>query len=551
MKKLFLLTSIIALAACGGGGGSGGGNGGGVAPMDLTIPDGVRSAVSSEVAASNSSVTSMKSEILVATKGGVSKVVRASTPVMNGSGVTFISYDLSDVKLRPADYNVPENAYLKIGVNAETGAVEHMTMVMGELENGEQIGGALARVADSSAGNARFNGPIFEYVKDKYAKVQGSEFSVADYSLETMTGAMQNALANAYGLSGGEWEQQSSGDWKYKNADESYAEHDGMTISISNNTGAMEDAIKDAYSFDDGKWTTIGGVRKYIEYGDSAEYRIADDGNIDETDLAGLVTSKGLPALGHWNRVDETMEVVSLGGDAGLQYSDFGHFNPVYSEKRIDLTTKGSTVWNNVGETKTNTEEEMEDEFAGKDYQLFAGGYAISGTTLKDTLEAPRNTTFTGRAIGRVYASIHSNTGGVDKTDELTAWNAIGDGHDMAMDYTTSNAKLVVGADGKETLTMPFTGFYTVKVEKSGNGAPAFTFTDTGNAMASSAYRMNNNPDPESIDKAFRPGYYGVGTASEAAGTVYYKSEQDIGIDSDAGKVNREWEFQGAYGLKK
>lgn len=53
----------------------------------------------------------------------------------------------------------------------------------------------------------------------------------------------------------------------------------------------------------------------------------------------------------------------------------------------------------------------------------------------------------------------------------------------------------------------------------------------------------------ETLDE--NPRNNGVRTATEAAATVYYKSKQDVGIGADAGKVEREWEFQGAYGLKK
>ena len=40
-------------------------------------------------------------------------------------------------------------------------------------------------------------------------------------------------------------------------------------------------------------------------------------------------------------------------------------------------------------------------------------------------------------------------------------------------------------------------------------------------------------------------GYYGVNTPSEAAGTARLYSEEDLG-----GGVQREYEIQGAYGMK-
>ena len=487
MKNLFLIASVLMLAACGGGSGGGGGgsSSGGrtLAPLDLTLPDGVRETVSSEVAESNSHVTSLKSSILVASSGGRTQFVRsASSPLTNDSGVTFISYDLEDVKLRPADYDVPDNAYLKIGLDAN-GQVDEMTIVMGEL-NGQEVGGAVARAENSTAGNARFNGPIFEYVKDKYAKVNGSEFYMANNEE-----AMRNAIATAMNFNtiveGSGWKMV-GGAWK---CDTEGAHHfavwcpDGQNeveYSVGATTADMETAIKNIYNFRDGKWETdTSGNLKYREYGNDALYRMAAADSVTMGDLNEI--AEDLP-MGHWNRIDETMEVVSLGGGAGLQYSDFGHFNPVYSEKKININGKDGNNWlvdpATLGDSvKTNTGEEMEEEFAGKDYQLFAGGYAVSGTDLLPTLNTPRNSTFTGNAIGRVYVSFEGN--GEDKSDELAYWNVTsGDGHDIAMDFTTTNAQLTVNANGKETLSMPFEDFYTVTVERNGNTVN-YAFTGT------------------------------------------------------------------------
>ena len=68
MKKLFVLTSILAIAACGGGGGGGGGSGGGgVAPISApVVPDILEGAVSAAAQTSNNNVTKMKGEVIVA-----------------------------------------------------------------------------------------------------------------------------------------------------------------------------------------------------------------------------------------------------------------------------------------------------------------------------------------------------------------------------------------------------------------------------------------------------------------------------------------------------
>ena len=44
----------------------------------------------------------------------------------------------------------------------------------------------------------------------------------------------------------------------------------------------------------------------------------------------------------------------------------------------------------------------------------------------------------------------------------------------------------------------------------------------------------------------FTPGYYGVNTPVEAAGTARYYTEQEL-----AAGFSREWKVQAAYGMKK
>ena len=57
---------------------------------------------------------------------------------------------------------------------------------------------------------------------------------------------------------------------------------------------------------------------------------------------------------------------------------------------------------------------------------------------------------------------------------------------------------------------------------------------------------MNNNPTPSSTEGEFTPGYYGVNTPVEAAGTARYYTEQELDTN-----VTREWEVQAAYGMQK
>ena len=85
--------------------------------------------------------------------------------------------------------------------------------------------------------------------------------------------------------------------------------------------------------------------------------------------------------------------------------------------------------------------------------------------------------------------------------------------------------------------------FYDVTVTKTAGGVDSFTFDDTATSLAASQYRRNDTET--NVEKSFNPGYYGINTASEAAGTVRYYSEEMYS------GTKREWEFQGAYGMKK
>lgn len=140
MKKLFLLTSILALAACGGGGG-GGGSGGG-APMRAAIDP--ASPIAAEVAASNAHVTSMTSEILVANDGSGHAPLLGRSARTSYEGRTYTSYRLDDVNFRFAG---EETASLKFGLDADGKIIS-----AGRYENGVLSNeGLFARSDDSSS----------------------------------------------------------------------------------------------------------------------------------------------------------------------------------------------------------------------------------------------------------------------------------------------------------------------------------------------------------------------------------------------------------------
>ena len=450
MKKYLILTSVLALAACGGGSHGGG---------SVNAPDTLNARITDAAAASNQAVTKMKSQVIVSNKTS-RDLSRSATETVGG--VTFTSYDLSDVKLFAADADHTDNGYLKIGMD-DNGRIEKITMNIGE------VGAPVQRVGETN----RFKGPIFEYV----------------------------------------------------------------------------------------------------ESSDQAAYRISNTGQTAE-DLAALkaelIAQGKIHDGGHWNMVNEEMDVVTLGGDidgngTALQYADFGHFNPVYTRKykNVDeLTAEQMAAARNGEDLGRGAEldkvnDNFDAEMAAEDYQLFAGGYAIRGTELKDTLAVPRGAEFKGKAIGRVYTSVSVDKDAFGTSSEaedarITQAEAAGysTDHDINKAFVTTEATLKIDANGKQTLEMPFythssdpaNKFYDVKLVKNGNvvETPGFDGTPTD-----PRHNLGNALDHVQ-EASFNPGYYGVNTASEAAGTARLYSEEDLG-----NHVQREYEVQAAYGMKR
>jgi hypothetical protein len=435
---------------------------------------------------SNQEVTSMASEILVA--NGESPVVTRSGKVSQG-GVTYTSYRLDDVKLYAAEASHTGNAYLQLGMDAE-GRIDRVKMVI------DGNGGDIART-----GSEQFEGPIFEYVRDEI------------HTVENQTLVATEDARNNY---------RESQHWD-----------------------------------DDGKWVQKNGKWQYVEFGDEAVIRVADTGQTKAQLDAKYKNLSG----GHWNHIVEVMNVETYGADIDgngthLQYADFGHFNPVYRTKDLDLQSDGTYT-----KHKEHSNDEVNAELAEQDYQLFAGGYAISGTSMaanRPSLNPENNTTYKGTAIGRVYVSISG--GGDGREAKLAAWNVPYDnvggdgytenaGHDMAKLYTTKEATMTIGADGTQTLYMPFNSesdtadtFYDVTIVKNANGTiNAPVFEGTPNEL-----QYVRNTEESNAEGDFNPGYYGVNTPSEAAGTARYRTKQNIGDG-----FKREWEVQAAYGMKK
>lgn len=405
-----------------------------------------RPAVTAAVANSNKEITSMPSEVVVASNGS-NPVIVSGAVTKNSGGVTYTSYRLDDVKLFTAEnLDTEGHSYINLELNNNTGEIDAVKMILGGEESG--------RIVRDTADTTTFAGPIFEYVLD--------------------------------------------GD-------------------------------------------------------DQAQFRVVDNGQTKAA-LTALATANNLSG-GHWNRVDERMVFGTYGAEVGLQYADFGHFNPIYRSKNEELSSdedivaaRNGTLNRGAEMDKYHDDEQFNELLAKEDYQLFAGGYAIKGTQMVDTLIPQNDTTYTGKAVGRVYTSIQSGDG-IDRSSYLTDWNvpAGADGHDMAKAYSTSQATMTIGTDGTQTLYMPFNThsdsadtFYDVTITK-GTGNPIFEFAGT---PSDAQYRRNETEG--NIEADFTPGYYGVNTPVEAAGTARYYTEQELDPS-----VTREWEMQAAYGMKK
>lgn len=561
MKKYFLLTSILALAACGGGSGGGGGAGGARAVIVPALPAGLPDAISQENATSNEYVTKMKSEVVVAAKGGHSYLARSSAPIVGDDGFTFTSYRLDDVKFFAADAKTTQDGYLNLGIN-EDGKIDRMYMVVGGV--GANANAGIARDGDASS---NFEAPVFEFVRDRYAEINDTPYAVS--TTENTTMGFLNAISGAMNFVGSGvgsgWKQ--VGDvWKFdldgENHFATWNPGSGeVDYEVNNAIGAMKNAVKNTNHFGNGKWVTDNGYYKYQEYGDNAVFRTV---GTNTTDMDALNEMSATLGLGHWNRTQEILPVVTYGDDidghgAKLQYSDFGRFNPVYRTKHIDLDSGSeATSWSSP-QLKTNNQAQVDAELAKEDYQLFAGGYAIKDDTMNDSrpsLDPIMGATYKGMAIGRVYTDMDFEDGIADHSTYLAQYGITGEGHDISKMFTTRDATMRITQSGGQvvqTLNMPFNThavgdkYYDIEIQQIGNTIDHVSFTGNESEIASQYRLYDAEAHWDTPNASFNPGYYGVDTATEAAGTAAIRAKYEAVNDV----VTREYEVQAAWGMIK
>lgn len=121
MKKIAILTSILALAACGGGSGSGGSAP--IMPDAPVMPDsGMR--VSDDAIESNELITSMASEILIAQDGTLPNIIRPAHIVHRGN--KYLAYHLDDAKFFDNTMESTDE-YISFGIDENTGEINNIS----------------------------------------------------------------------------------------------------------------------------------------------------------------------------------------------------------------------------------------------------------------------------------------------------------------------------------------------------------------------------------------------------------------------------------------
>lgn len=144
MKKYFVLTSVLALAACGGGSG-GGGAGGVVVPSAPGIVDdvsdefvvaGTAGTLSQTVADSNAVVTGMVSEIGVAQDGSTINIISArhgASKHFTHKGKEYVSHKIDEAHFYGSDEYNP-NEYITFGIDETTGEIDKVVQHSADMK---------------------------------------------------------------------------------------------------------------------------------------------------------------------------------------------------------------------------------------------------------------------------------------------------------------------------------------------------------------------------------------------------------------------------------
>jgi len=266
MKKIAILTSILALTACGGGGGSGGSADGRVRPFDS------ERIVSNQTYNSNRNVTSMVSRLLIARDGSGRTLARSGSTDFPG----YDEFDLSDVSFNLADegfggvvrFGVDDNKKIINFslIDDDTGFTIIDNNVWTETENGEvYLDGNTLQTHNTGGGE-------FEYDSDT--------------GIYTYT-------SNNEGMNG------------------TFKIVDGEILELYEGEEFGHDAQNHVVSNDPSIKIIDGKVYSYATF-----TRTADD----SFTFGGTITVEG------GEEADATLTYVSSGKNVPLRYSDFGYF---------------------------------------------------------------------------------------------------------------------------------------------------------------------------------------------------------------------------------
>ena len=320
-----------------------------------------------------------------------------------------------------------------------------------------------------------------------------------------------------------------------------------------------------------------GAIFEYIVDGKSV-LRVLDDGQITMEQLNAKLETENLSG-GQWNRIDQLWifdKQSANDGENRLTYADFGYFMPVNKQKNKALSTQEELDLARLGDGALNRpdnpncidcdfyEENLDAAkaaaLANADYQMYAGGYAILNGERIATLSPTDGMSFTGKAIGKIDASV----GADHNKDVYTArYNLTDDNSSLAHTLETADgAATLTFANGTETLYMPFSnnGWYDVTVTKTGDNATIAFVEDTdSNDMLTEHNGLfvmhDTTPDGFNENGVVHMGYYGIDTPSEAAGTIGW--HEQFGLTPELGEEHAndnptlEHEFQAAYGMTK
>lgn len=437
MKKYFVLTSVLALAACGGGSGGSGGISGGSAPAPIT----------DRVAASNSVLTNMvsnsKTQIAIyvanklgddASSVGLGNAGRSATtrgafvPSANvGSG---LDYDKAQELIELAQW---------LGDNGTT-EQDIISMFNNSKEDKNKIKAALKLMDDMYC----FVGGSAEETANRIiSRRSANDFVVPLAELEQHAEIMTLDGVDLFTSEGYRLKFNVDKDGKI----ESYEYPDYL---IHNDDGTVE-FNGDEYPVDDDTDGIIARKNNTNIFVQESEIPLSAMN--DEDPDANIVSVDNITDVNDSIKVKLYDEYISYGKQLGLKYSDFGIMKNDFKTATFDV--------NGVNDAGKQEIREFLDAW-GVMMTPFAGGYVSKKISDDDmnTLANNGDITFTGTAVADVrYRDGYAYNGnGIDVplTDDL---------------MTDDGATLVFNQGGKQTLTADFSDdWYKIQAIKDTDG---------------------------------------------------------------------------------